>query len=1490
MSPVARVPEGHIHLLPCRHAGHRVSHIFHFADIHIRNGDIDRARYDEYNEVFRNTLTYLDTHDSIQNESALIVIAGDLFHHKGKMDTPALKLFFWWMDELLNRAPVVMICGNHDFRQEDPRHPDMMETMSAPYNELRASKFPLMYLKNTGHYQYADIGFGVVSVRDTLKSFNTSGQIASLPQFPGPDTFDGTDVSTRIALFHGTICQSALPNEHRMSEMNGYPLDWFKGYDMLLLGDNHKQQVHQSFPMPWGYPGSLIQQDFGETTFGHGCLVWDIASKRATPVHIYNPKGMLTTKWSDKLNDFVVTFGRKDVCTIAEASSRTDFPRNPKVRIIGVTGDDVKLKESLGVHGIKPSYIIISSSLDAVADAELSDNATDVRDKIIHLADLNEPVQWVEYLKGVAPELQVTQWFTQPESLRVTLDEHTRNFLPSDVKQKLSDRNTRIQKAIDEYRDQALAKQGGSRITLKHMTWDYAMCYGQGNHFDFTEIQNNIALLNGRNASGKSSFLDVLCIGLYGEPTKHRNMLSGKKMTAKMIHDHRPAHKALMKVAIIFTLDDNDYEIVRSFTTQKKDDQTVYAQLQGAHIFKIDYDSSSNPQKELIADGSVMVEQWVSSYFGSIDDMLMSTIVCQLDMSNFFYLKQDEQKQILDHAMQLGSITAFAKVIKEAILAYNEWLTLVRTSLQVIETNTGGEIVTQHDLTRVQTLIAETEKQWQLKQQECTKLLSQVGNVEELPSLTPKELDAEEKRLQTKLEQFADIDETQMEIAYTAKGEKLTRFIQCEEEIKKLQDYFKNIQLDLPSLQDAMTLMDDIDDELKKHSIKERKPNVSRDHIHRIEKELKQWRRKYPDEWVEDPDQVHVLKEELNANLNQRREYAQKLASKLITKPEGAEETGSLPDGFKLSESRRHYNDLCERLKDLLARKVVPLRNIEQYDKWRADWNKWNNETKDVASNEDTVADYEERCEQYESYLEGYKKRHGEWEQLTKEMNQLQSELNELVDIPFNADCWACQLQPATKRRVQLTENSIKVKKTLSKITKYMKQYEQHGDIGAMENELKQTRKLYNARVYYEQTRTYMNAEHDAWEKAKQQHNENKLIDEQIAELNEQIVRLEKYIRIASWAQWKSWKNKMDSISNEIDDDQKELQMMCTFLAEFDVREKDMLIVQEERDKWDAHAKWTDTYNVLQQKHATYAKVIEYWELHNQYCILHQEMGDHGKNIQRIQQKLELNSRSNLLSRVRIYHSYKVLDEQRTSAQKMYQDACVQFALMETAMKNQEDKRDQITWYKQMIDEWTNTKHELQLLESKFVGDKSSNDGYKEWIYREKVAPLLENEVNKFLSTVELIRLKIQYEKKSFVYFLEDRGNLPTLDKASGYQNFVVGLAMRLALARIGAIGQNIRHLFIDEGFTACDVANIEKVPQLLRGIMSYGGYESILLMSHLEQVQDASEKQINIERKGVFSFIHYGKPYPVISQIKKQENDVVAVTKKRGRPKKSEQ
>jgi len=132
-----------------------ITHIVHIADTHIRTGDRVIARVDEYKHVFENLIKDIEKIDAVKNGTAVMVIAGDVFHHKGRLETEGAVVVYEWLNKLLNILPVLVICGNHDFRQEDPGYKDMIEMLVAPYSNS-AHKYPIHYLKET------DITYGKI--------------------------------------------------------------------------------------------------------------------------------------------------------------------------------------------------------------------------------------------------------------------------------------------------------------------------------------------------------------------------------------------------------------------------------------------------------------------------------------------------------------------------------------------------------------------------------------------------------------------------------------------------------------------------------------------------------------------------------------------------------------------------------------------------------------------------------------------------------------------------------------------------------------------------------------------------------------------------------------------------------------------------------------------------------------------------------------------------------------------------------------------------------------------------------------------------------------------------------------------------------------------------------------------------------------------------------------------------------------------------------
>jgi predicted phosphodiesterase len=78
-----------------------------------------------------------------------------------------------------------------------------------------------------------------------------------------------------LSLFHGMTI--GLKNESGFMFEHGKSLEMFDGSNAVLCGDVHLRQEQDYNGIKIVQPGSLIQQNFGETVNrGHGYLVWDL--------------------------------------------------------------------------------------------------------------------------------------------------------------------------------------------------------------------------------------------------------------------------------------------------------------------------------------------------------------------------------------------------------------------------------------------------------------------------------------------------------------------------------------------------------------------------------------------------------------------------------------------------------------------------------------------------------------------------------------------------------------------------------------------------------------------------------------------------------------------------------------------------------------------------------------------------------------------------------------------------------------------------------------------------------------------------------------------------------------------------------------------------------------------------------------------------------------------------------------------------------------
>ena len=155
---------------------------------------------------------------------------------------------------------------------------------------------------------------------------------------------------------------------------------------------------------------------------------------------------------------------------------------------------------------------------------------------------------------------------------------------------------------------------------------------------------------------------------------------------------------------------------------------------------------------------------------------------------------------------------------------------------------------------------------------------------------------------------------------------------------------------------------------------------------------------------------------------------------------------------------------------------------------------------------------------------------------------------------------------------------------------------------------------------------------------------------------------------------------------------------------------------------------------------------------------------------------------------------------------------------------------------------------------------------------KNKIIPLIILNTNDIISKIsnndkEILSIDVLWnDKGTFNWILKDGNNKPTIEKASGFQRFIIGLSIKITLSNIGVSNLQCKHLFIDEGFTSCDKEHLNKVPLFINSLLTL--YDSILVVSHLQQIKDSVSITMNINRdiEKSLSYINYGNKINITS------------------------
>ena len=682
-----------------------ITSLFHISDIHIRAGTSEASREDEYRATFDHLFGLLKTFPQIQEGAGVIVLTGDLFHHKNVVGPAGLDLAIYLLRGLSALATTLVIRGNHDYRQELSDEKDMIKALTA--YDIQ----DLHYFDKTDTYEVENIGFGVLAIQDTLLEGATAGSKAVLPAMPSVEGFSA-DVTHRVALYHGEVTKASLQTGYIHSNRHTLPLTQFEGYDLVLLGDIHQQQVKVAEPVgiassgeagaeatrlttyttrtgSWGYPSSLLQQNYGESLLGHGMLHWDLAAGSVTEYHVHNPYGFVPL--SVDADETILIQVRKGIEGGWMKETVLDEPWFPKrVRIsVSVVGSGVRLTDSLldrirasvEAHGIRvdrihPSYSTApSSGASASAASSPSEGAEE------GISSLNSPDSWIQYIEEKAEHKALLEkhtfwksWFKEPNHLLVPTAS-----LPSHLKGIVTAQNEKVFGAVTAFQKELDAFQQENRqtsvLSLQYLEWSWLFNFGPDNWYNFADSKNSIVVLNAKNGCGKSNFFETICIALFGEGFPSRDC----DYSAAILNNAWTGGSA--RTCLVFQVQGVEYSLERVFERRKDRRLLDYKSVL---LKRVDTGA-------LVAQAINAVRQWITTHIGTVDTFLTSCMLTQDGDSNFFEKGADKQKEILDRVFSLHVIDELKTLLDKTYRAHGTCLTAIQGFLGGEPSGTGSE-------------------------------------------------------------------------------------------------------------------------------------------------------------------------------------------------------------------------------------------------------------------------------------------------------------------------------------------------------------------------------------------------------------------------------------------------------------------------------------------------------------------------------------------------------------------------------------------------------------------------------------------------------------------------------------------------------------------------------------------------------------------------------------------------------------------------------
>ena len=559
-----------------------------------------------------------------------------------------------------------------------------------------------------------------------------------------------------LALYHGTISGSRNDEDYVFVN-DASKLRFRRKEDFAGYDGILLGDIHkmQSLSDNMWYSGSLIQQNYGEKMRGHGYLLWKI-------------KGKMEVEFREIINDYgLVTLIIEDGIWKNES---VELPLYASIRCLVKNTTESKVEEIIQKIGAKVEewYIIYN---DVIKVSELTNEVENEKDPVVN-----------------------------------------------ELKQIKDERSKRMVEIHENYMKSIERVDSNKKYLwyLKSLKFKNVFCYrGKENLINF---KSGVTSVTGTNYSGKTSLINTIVYGLYGELLLKRTR----------------------NIDILSTYEDEGYVILEfchggtNYTVER--------------ILKRQKNNLRNPIKvtcKLTKDGQEIKErdQKLRELLGPIENFHRCNVLNDTDASNdFFNLPNDKKLEYLKNIFDLNYMTDLVDQVKLDLTKLKEKINYKKGEHNIVNTNLKDvNLESDNELkTEIQSLINHEkclgEELNRLKKERDHVLNCKIKKESELVKIyeTTKDLEKLIKNAFEKYHSFDqeyDVNELKMEIKLREK--------QLDSSVKESKEMLEKEINKIKGLNESSLQMEEIYKQLCEYNAK---VNNLEEIINKMKEELKQFK------------------------------------------------------------------------------------------------------------------------------------------------------------------------------------------------------------------------------------------------------------------------------------------------------------------------------------------------------------------------------------------------------------------------------------------------------------------------------------------------------------------------------------------------------------------------------------------------------------------------------------------------------------------------